>query len=168
MSGIRWNKKYLALKIILKINYAQLLFTNLHLSRCVESCHDGFYIYFLYNVQKLYNNKRFTRYVNMKPEFLYRKYTFLYIVWKWLKIFYSKYCPSLAIHFSHLSDNWWMPRQKKLLSLFWGKPVIEPFSYIFVKVKCWNLYCSQSKMFLRCQQRLLASMMQFSDNYIIS
>ena len=39
----------------------------------------------------------FTRYVNMKLEFLYRKYTF--IVWKWLKIFYSKYCPSLAIHF---------------------------------------------------------------------
>ena len=71
-----------------------------------------------------------TRYVNMKPEFLYRKYTF--IVWKWLKIFYSKYCPSLAIHFSHLSGNWWMPRQKKL-SLFWGKPVIEPFSYIFVR-----------------------------------
>ena len=33
----------------------------------------------------------------MKLEFLYRKYTF--IVWKWLKIFYSKYCPSLAIHF---------------------------------------------------------------------
>ena len=30
----------------------------------------------------------YTRYVNMKPEFLYRKYTF--IVWKWLKIFYSK------------------------------------------------------------------------------
>ena len=28
----------------------------------------------------------YTRYVNMKPEFLYRKYTF--IVWKWLKIFY--------------------------------------------------------------------------------
>ena len=39
----------------------------------------------------------YTRYVNMKPEFLYRKYTF--IVWKWLKIFHSKYCPSLAIHF---------------------------------------------------------------------
>ena len=38
-----------------------------------------------------------TRYVNMKPEFLYRKYTF--IVWKWSKIFYSKYCPSLAIIF---------------------------------------------------------------------
>ena len=66
----------------------------------------------------------------MKPEFFYRKYTF--IVWKWLKIFYSKYCPSLAIHFSHLSGNWWMPRQKKL-SLFGGKPVIEPFSYIFVR-----------------------------------
>ena len=30
----------------------------------------------------------YTRYVNMKPEFLYRRYTF--IVWKWLKIFYSK------------------------------------------------------------------------------
>ena len=43
----------------------------------------------------LVRNKH-TRYVNMKPEFLYRKYTF--IVWKWLKIFYSKYCPSLAIH----------------------------------------------------------------------
>ena len=67
----------------------------------------------------------------MKPEFLYRKYTF--IVWRWLKIFYSKYCPSLAIHFSHLSGNWWMPRQK-ILSLFWGKPGIEPFSYISVSL----------------------------------
>ena len=38
----------------------------------------------------------------------------------------------LAIRFSHLSVNWWMPGQKKL-SLFWGKPVIEPFSYIFVR-----------------------------------
>ena len=57
----------------------------------------------------------YTRYVNMKPEFLYRKYTF--IVRKWLKIFYSKYCPSLAIHFSHLSGNWWMPRQKTVALL---------------------------------------------------
>ena len=50
----------------------------------------------------------------MKPEVLYRKYTF--IVWKWLKIFYSKYYPSLAIYFSHLSDNWWIPRQKNCRS----------------------------------------------------
>ena len=55
-----------------------------------------------------------TRYVNMKAEFLYRKYTF--IVWKLLKIFYSKYCPSLAVYFSHLSGNWWMPRQKNCRS----------------------------------------------------
>ena len=41
--------------------------------------------------QKSTKRMRNTRYVNMKPEFLYRKYTF--IVWKWLKIFYSKYCP---------------------------------------------------------------------------
>ena len=61
------------------------------------------------------SNRQYTRYVNMKPEFLYRKYTF--IVWKWLKIFYSKYCPSLAIHFSHLSSNWWMPRQKTVALL---------------------------------------------------
>ena len=50
----------------------------------------------------------------MKPEFLYGKYMF--IVWKWLKMFYSKYCPSLAIHFSHLSGNWWMSRQKNCRS----------------------------------------------------
>ena len=31
-----------------------------------------------------------------------------------------------------------------------------------------SLYCSQSKMFVRCQQRLLASMTQFSDNYTMS
>ena len=68
----------------------------------------------------------------MKPEFLYRKYTF--IVWKWLKMFYSKYCPSLD--FTFFPPVWQLVDvTPKKLSLFWGKPVIESFSYILSTLK---------------------------------
>lgn len=48
--------------------------------------------------------------------YLYRKQTF--IVWKWYKILYSKCCPSLAVHFSHLSHNLWM-LLKKTAGFWW-------------------------------------------------
>ena len=64
---------------------------------------------------------------NMKSEFLFRKYMF--ILWKWYKIFCSKYWSSLA------SPPVWQFVDAILekLFLFWDKPVIEPISYIFVR-----------------------------------
>ena len=69
-----------------------------------------------------------TRYVNMKPEFLYRKYTFM----KMIKNILFEVLPIASYTFSppvwQLVDT-----TPKKLSLFRGKPVIEPFSYIFVR-----------------------------------
>ena len=69
-----------------------------------------------------------TRYVNMKPEFLYRKYTFM-------KMIKNTLFEVLSIaSYTFFPPVWQLvdatPRK---LSLFWGKPVVEAFSYIFVK-----------------------------------
>jgi len=52
---------------------------------------------------------------------------------KWLQIDYSKYCPSLVITFSHLSDNGWIPYRKN--NTFFETSRIDPFFDIFIRME---------------------------------
>jgi len=79
----------------------------------------------------IYSFNIYTRCISLNPLFFSQKNTFFFP--RKQKQIYSKYLPSLTIHFSHLSGNLYTTQKKFLI--FRGKPLIKPFSDVFVRIE---------------------------------
>ena len=66
-----------------------------------------------------------------------------------LKIFYSKYWPSLSTHFDHLSGNLWIPRQKNCCSLEPNHSDTQ-FSTSWLPAKCFDCILNRFCFVCRC------------------
>jgi len=100
------------------------------MSFAIKFCYQFFYFYFIIFIFE-YCNKYHTRYISLNPLIFSQKNIFFFP--RKQKQIYSKYLPSLIIHFSHLSGNLCTTPKKFLI--FQGKSLHSSHQAIFGRLR---------------------------------
>ena len=129
MRRLKHNFIVKIIQLELKDTYRQLFHTRNELCkhhRLISCSLPGYLSLSFFNRQEFIFNKSWAKELNRINKKLYIRCTTLFppffseirgfIVKNWLYIYDSKYCPSLATTFSHLSGSVRIPRRKNLSS----------------------------------------------------